>query len=294
MPRASWRPSVVPPARIILSSADPRLHPAGESPVDRPYPWRVLEDAPDVAAPPPATGSAGPVGGGSPPPPPPPGIGAPGSIPRAAALAAVGIACAVLAAVAALVVVLGGSAAPSLVLPADGRGLAAIRTQPSGVPGEATTGPAADPELVVDVAGAVRRPGVYRLPPGSRVVDAVAAAGGYAPRVDAAAASLLNLAAPIRDGEQVRIPSRDDPPSASAPVAAPAAGAGQAPAGPIDLNRASAQELDTLPGIGPVTAAKIIAAREEAPFGAVEELRTRGIVGEATFGKLEGLVSVGP
>lgn len=264
--------------------------------MDRPYPWRVLEDAPGVAAPPPATGSAGPVGGGSlPPPPPPPGSGTAGPISRAAALAAVGIACAVLASVAAVVVVLGGSTAPSLVLPADGQGLAAIRAQPSGVPGEATVESAPGPELVVDVAGAVRRPGVYRLPPGSRVVDAVAAAGGYAPRVDAAAASLLNLAAPIRDGEQVRIPSRDDPQSASAPAAAPpAAGAGQPPAGPIDLNRASAQELDTLPGIGPVTAAKIISAREEAPFGAVEELRTRGIVGEATFGKLDGLVSVGP
>jgi competence protein ComEA len=263
--------------------------------VDRPYPWRVLEDAPDAAAPPSSTGSAGPVGGGSlPPPPPPPGIGTPGSVSRAAAVAAVGIGCAVLAAVAAFIVVLGGSAAPSLVLPVDDRGHAAIGARPSGVPGEATTGPAAGPELVVDVAGAVRRPGVYRLPPGSRVVDAVAAAGGYAPRVDAAAASLLNLAAPIRDGEQVRIPSRDDRPLASMPTAAPPAGAGKAPTGPIDLNRASAQELDTLPGIGPVTAAKIIAARDEAPFGAVEELRTRGIVGEATFGKLDGLVSVGP
>ena len=170
---------------------------------------------------------------------------------------------------------------------------------PAAAPG-AVAGTADASLLVIDVAGAVRRPGVYRLPDGSRVVDAIAAAGGYGPRVDADAAGRLNLAAPLRDGEQVRIPSRDDPPSerATTPAAAgggsATTGSGGAARGPVNLNTASADELDTLPGIGPVTAAKIIAAREEAPFTTVGDLRSRGVVGEATFRKLEGLVTVGP
>ena len=106
--------------------------------------------------------------------------------------------------------------------------------------------------VVVEIVGAVERPGVFRLPADSRVGDLVAAAGGYGPRVDADRAGReLNLAAELKDGDQIRVPSRDD---ASLPSARPAGGGGQgagggsSAAGPIDLNRATEGELDTLPG----------------------------------------------
>jgi competence protein ComEA len=145
---------------------------------------------------------------------------------------------------------------------------------------------------VVDVSGAVVAPGVYRLPAGSRVGDAIVAAGGYGAGVDAGLADRqLNLAAVVHDGDKIRVPVRGEAPAPDG--ASASGGGGGAGGGPIDLNRATAEELDTLPGVGPATAAKIIAAREERPFATVDELAARKVVGAATLEKIRPLVVAG-
>lgn len=163
----------------------------------------------------------------------------------------------------------------------------------TGGGGAASPSAAPATTIVVHVAGAVRRPGLVTLSDGARVADAIDAAGGLGPRVDPARLSAeLNLAARVADGERVVVPSRDDPtPVAVGGGPGPAAG-GAAASGPVDLNRATASELDALPGIGPATSAKIIAAREEQPFRTVDELLERKVVGKATLAKIRDLVVI--
>jgi competence protein ComEA len=151
--------------------------------------------------------------------------------------------------------------------------------EPSAVP---------KPMLVVEVAGAVAHPGVYSLPAGSRAADVIAAAGGYSPDVDPRQVEAqLNLAAKLQDGQVVRVPRRDEGAAASAGASAGAVG------GLMDLNSATAEQLDTLPGIGPATAAKILASREQQPFGSVDDLVTRKVVSAATLAKFRDRVTVG-
>jgi len=143
------------------------------------------------------------------------------------------------------------------------------------------------PELVtVHVAGAVRSPGVYRLRRGSRVDDAVRRAGGAARRADLSA---VNLAAPLEDGRQIVVPVR----ATETPAGSDSASATAAAPAKINLNTATAEQLDTLAGVGPATAAKILAYREEhGAFGSVEDLGDVPGIGERRLEALRELVTV--
>jgi competence protein ComEA len=144
------------------------------------------------------------------------------------------------------------------------------------------TGPArAGPRsLVVDVAGAVAHPGLYHLRQGARVADAITRAGGLTRRAERTA---VNLAAPIADGQQVLVATRGAGGAAATP--------GSPTTGPVSLSSATAEQLDALPGIGPVTAQKIISYRQQhGPFTSVEGLDAIPGVGPSRIANLQGLV----
>lgn len=161
---------------------------------------------------------------------------------------------------------------------------------PAGLPA-ASTGPG---RLLVHVAGAVRRPGLVQLPAGSRVADAVDAAGGPTARAQPAS---VNLARPLVDGEQVVVLRRGDPGAGSvASGQGPVPGAPAAPGaagGPVDLNTATLEQLDGLPGIGPVLAQRILDWRTaNGRFSSVDELGEVNGIGEVTLGELRQAVTV--
>ncbi|HZS31704.1 MAG TPA: ComEA family DNA-binding protein [Gaiellaceae bacterium] len=144
--------------------------------------------------------------------------------------------------------------------------------------------PAAAKLLVIDVAGDVRRPGLYRLPTGSRVDDAIAAAGGSTAKAELDA---VNLAAPVADGEQVVVPGR----GAGGAAVPPSPAGGSSPSAPVDLNSATLEQLETLPGIGPVTAQKILDYRQQhGAFHSVAELEGVPGIGPGHMAQLQGLV----
>jgi competence protein ComEA len=183
-----------------------------------------------------------------------------------------------------------GTGSGGTVILEGGAPLGSVPSAAIGVAGGAT---GSAPDLIVEIVGAVVRPGVYRVPPDSRIGDLVEAAGGYGARVDADRASQeLNLAALVHDGDKIRVPSRDDEVGVGQPASGSAASDAGDPDGRVDLNRATSAELEALPGIGPVTAGKILTSRDEQPFVAVEDLRTRKLVGEKTFETIKGLVAV--
>lgn len=178
-------------------------------------------------------------------------------------------------------------------------------TGPTGTDAAAASTSTSAPTLTVQASGAVARPGVYDLPAGARVDDLVRAAGGLTGEADP---DRTNLAAPLADGERVWIPRRTDLAvpevlaggrgssggGASAASGPDAAGAGPTePSGPIDLNTASAEELDRLPGVGPATASAILAYREEhGRFSSVDELLDVRGIGEAKLEALRDAVTV--
>ena len=201
---------------------------------------------------------------------------------RRGAVALVGVA--LLAALAVAVYVWHGRPQPQAIAP------------PPVATGAAPTGPAASPtsgrSLVVAVSGKVRRPGVVTVPAGARVIDVLKAAGGPLPSADI---GMLNLARRVADGELVTVgvPAPAPAGSGSAGEAPPAGDAAGGRTAPIDLNTATLAELETLPGVGPVLAQRILDRRtERGRFATVDQLSDVPGIGDARLAQLRDLVQV--
>ncbi|MBA3587393.1 MAG: helix-hairpin-helix domain-containing protein [Chloroflexi bacterium] len=184
-----------------------------------------------------------------------------------------------------------------------------------------TTDSAVSGTIVVDVQGAVLEPGVRQLPAGSRVAEAIAASGGYASDADlATAAASMNLAQALADGEQVRVPRIGEAShvaggtGGAVPSAASVDGGGGGVVGGgggvvggggggvvggggggglVNLNTATPEELEALPGIGPVTVQKIVAARQEQPFASLDDAVQRGVIHRGQLEDIQGVATAG-
>ena len=142
--------------------------------------------------------------------------------------------------------------------------------------------------LVVDVEGAIVRPGVYKLSPDARIQEALIAAGGLSSKADRTwVAKSLNLASRLTDGAKIYIPAVGENISAVGNVLGVQSSGNNS--GLININSASEKELDTLPGIGPVTAQKIISGR---PYASIEDLLNKKIVGSKVFSEIKGKISI--
>jgi len=205
----------------------------------------------------------------------------------------------VLAAAAAWMLLAPPVGSPSL----DGGGALFTGSSAAATPSHPAASSVVATTIVVDVQGAVAQPGVRDLPAGSRVADAIDAAGGYAPDADLAAASGINLAEPLVDGGQIRVPRIGDAVAGAPGSSAPATGGGTAGgagaggpsggSGPINLNTATPEELEALPGIGPVTVQKIVAARAEQPFASLEDAVQRGVIHRGQLEDIQGVATAG-
>lgn len=189
------------------------------------------------------------------------------------------------AAVAAFVVVFGGVRLLERARAAPSGGSARVsvdagESSPSPAPGSGPGSAAAGPRLYVDVAGEVRRPGLYRVARGSRVAVAVQMAGGFTGRAET---TQVNLAAPLQDGQQVIVPPSGGGGGGGGPV-----GLGAAGKRPVSLSTATADELDSLDGIGPTLAGRIVEYRQaHGGFHSVDELRQVDGIGDKRFQQLK-------